>query len=75
MTEQARPVKDWPVIGSTCVYLYKGPHGFALQPERFKAEVLGFTVRGRVRIKAFDHVNQDWFKATVRRASLVRSND
>jgi hypothetical protein len=70
---EQRQSEDWPTIGSTCVYLYKGPHGFALKPERFNAEVLGFTTRGSVRIKAFDHVNNEWFKATVRRASLVRS--
>jgi hypothetical protein len=58
------------MIGTECVYLYKGPHGFAVQPERFKAQVLGFTARGSVRIKAFDHVNGEWFKTTVRRNSL-----
>lgn len=41
-----RPAKvsqDWQKVGAACVYLYEGPHGFALQPGRFKAEVLGFT--------------------------------
>ncbi|TAN06780.1 MAG: hypothetical protein EPN36_03360 [Rhodanobacteraceae bacterium] len=69
MNEQ-REGEEWQKIGAACVYLYKGPHGFALQPERFKAEILGVTAHGSVRIKAFDHVNGEWFEATVRRASL-----
>lgn len=56
--------------GSECIYLYKGPWGFAIAPERFKAEVLGFTATGRVRIKAYDHVNDKWFNVTVLRRSL-----
>lgn len=68
---ERRESDDWQRVGAACVYLYKGPHGFALQPERFRAEVLGFTARGSVRIKAFDPVSSEWFSATVRRDSLA----
>ena len=72
------PIKKRPVeqevtslqAGSECVYLYKGPWGFSISPEQFKAAVLGFTTTGRVRIKAYDHVNDKWFKVTVQRRSL-----
>jgi hypothetical protein len=74
MNEQ-REGNEWQKVGAPCVYHYKGPHGFALQPERFKAVVLGFTTRGRIRIKAFDHVSGEWFDATVRRASLFPRGD
>lgn len=70
-----RETEDWQTIGAPCVYLYRGPHGFASQPEHFMAEVLGFTARGSVRIKAFDHVNGVWFSATVRRTSLSPAID
>ena len=60
----------WPVIGSECIYIYKGPWGYAWTPERFKAKVLGFTKKGMVRIEAFD--GKEWFKATVWRRSIAR---
>ena len=55
-------------IGVECTYMHKAPFGF--QTERFKAEVLGFTASGRVRIKAFDTPNKEWYKTTVSRSSL-----
>lgn len=57
-------------VGSDCIYRYKGPWGFSLQPDLFAAKVLGFTPRGMVRIEAFDHINLKTFRATVWRRSL-----
>jgi len=41
-----------------------------LPDEDFKAEILGFTATGRVRIRAFDTPNKEWYKTTVARRSL-----
>lgn len=55
-------------IGTKCIYLYRGAHGFSWKPERFPAEVIGHTKK-RVKIKAFD--GDEWFTATVRPESLI----
>ncbi len=60
------------VVGSECVYLYRGPQGWAFSPERFSAVVLGFTAKGRVKIRAFDHVNDEYFIKTVRPQSIEK---
>jgi hypothetical protein len=54
-------------IGDECQYIYKGPHGFAVNPQMFAAKVIGFT-KHRVKIEAFD--GQESFTATVSRDSL-----
>jgi hypothetical protein len=64
--------QKWPVVGSECVYLSRGPHGWAMTPERFRAVVLGFTAKGSVKIRAYDHVNDEHFTKTVRPWSIER---
>lgn len=68
----ADQAETWPVVGSECVYLSRGPHGWAMTPERFRAVVLGFTAKGSVKIRAFDHVNGEHFTKTVRPWSIER---
>lgn len=60
--------EEWMNIGAECIYRHKGP--FMLPAEDFKAEILGFTATGRVRIRAFDRPNNEWYKTTVGRRSL-----
>ena len=60
-------VSNWP-IGSKCIYIYKGPLGWAFNPERHLAEVIGHT-KARVQIIAFD--GKQHYKATVKPESLV----
>lgn len=64
--------QEWPVVGSECVYLYRGPHGWSTSPERFSAVVLGITAKGGVKIRAFDHVNDEHFTKTVRPWSIEK---
>lgn len=64
-------VADWMTIGAQCIYRHKAP--FSLPDEDFQAEILGFTTSGRVRIRAYDHPNKEWYKTTVSPASLRRS--
>jgi len=59
---------DWMTIGKECIYRHKGP--FLLPDENFKAEILGFTATGRVRIRAYDTPAKEWYKTTVARKSL-----
>jgi len=59
--------------GDRCFYLYKGPHGMAVAPEKFPAVVLGVTKLGRVRIRATDTVNGGEFDAAVKPESLVEA--
>lgn len=67
--------QEWPVVGSECVYLYRGPQGWGVVPERFQAVVLGFTAKGGVKIRAHDHVNDEHFTKTVRPWSIERPNN
>jgi hypothetical protein len=43
-----------------------------MTPERFRAVVLGFTAKGGVKIRALDHVNDEYFTKTVRPWSIER---
>jgi hypothetical protein len=66
------PKEDWPAIGDECVYLYRGPHGWGLVPEKFRAVVIGTTAKGSVKIRAYDHVNDEYLTKTVRPWSVER---
>jgi hypothetical protein len=64
---------DWIAVGAQCVYRHKAPYG--LPTEHFKAEVLALTPTGKVRIRAYDHINQSSYVAAVSRASLSPVED
>ena len=57
-------------LGDTYTYLYKGPYGFSINPERMPCRIMGFTPK-RVRINVLDRVNNYYFRATVNKESLV----
>lgn len=42
----------------------------SLPDEDFKAEILGFTATGRVRMRAYDTPAKEWCRTTVARKSL-----
>jgi hypothetical protein len=60
--------------GDPCVYLYRGPKGQSINPERFVARVIGFSITRRARLNAYDHVQKSWFRVTVEKHRLARIN-
>jgi hypothetical protein len=58
--------------GDPCVYLYRGPKGQSIYPERFVARVAGFSKTGLVRLNAYDHVQKSWFKVSIEKTHLAR---
>lgn len=67
------PDNDWMTIGVECIYRKK--LAFLFIDKYFRAEILGFTATGRVRIRAYSSPENVWYKATVERSALRPINN